>query len=302
MPTQIESPPVAQVAFDSTVPAQARGPRLQLWQVCMLSTAIFLLYAPVLLKLASDWWRNPDYSHGFLIPVFVAYVVWNKGSAASALSAVPHWAGLGLVVMSIGILFIGSLGAELFLARVSLIGVLVGVVLYFRGWPTLRILAFPLAALLLMIPLPTIIYNELVFPLQLLASKLAAGCLQHTHIVPVLREGNILILPGLRLEVVEACSGIRSLVSLVTLSVIYGYFAESRTWMRVALVVLMLPVAVLANSARVLFTAIASQVWGGAVAEGWRHELSGLVSFLVATGFLLSAHAIFKRLIGRAQV
>ncbi len=285
----------------AAAPLTAQGRVIQLWQACCITAAVAVLYGPVFLKLVTDWWRNPDYSHGFIVPVFAGYLAWKRREVISSLSAAPTWFGLALVLTSVGVLFIGSLGAELFLARVSFLGVLVGLVLYFSGWRTLQVLAFPLAVLLLMIPLPAIIYNELVFPLQLLASKLATGCLRQTALVPVLREGNVLILPGIRLEVAEACSGIRSLMSLVAVATIYAYFAESRAWLRVVLVVLMLPVAVLANSMRVLFTALASQVWGTAVAEGWRHEVWGLVVFLFATAVLLLAHWVLTRLVAAVR-
>lgn len=297
MSHHIDSSLSARVADGGPASVVRESRPIALWQVLALGATIFLLYAPVLLKLVTDWWRNPNYSHAFAIPIFAVYVAVKKREAITSLSPLPSWAGLVLVVGCIGVLFVGSLGAELFLARVSLVGVLIGLIAFLHGWRMVRVLAFPLATLLLMIPLPTIIYNEIVFPLQLLASKIAAGCLEQTQIIPVLREGNVLILPNARLEVVEACSGIRSLVSLVTLAAIYGYFAERRRWVRIVLVLLMLPVAVLANSVRVLFTALSSQIWGAAAIEGWRHELSGLMLFLFATGVLLLVHALITRIV-----
>src|SRR5262249_9749287 len=157
-------------------------------------------------------------SHGFFVPLFSSYLIWRRRDALAQMPARSSWWGMICVLGSLGLLFLGSLGAELFLTRVGLVGTIVGLVWFFFGAAMVRALAFPLAFLLLMIPLPAIIYNEIVFPLQLLASRFATGCLQQVHAFPVLREGNLLILPNHTLEVVEACSGIRSLMSLTALA------------------------------------------------------------------------------------
>ena len=266
------------------------------WRVLLLGLVVALLYFPVLRGLVQQWWDDANYSHGFLVPVFCAYVLWERRRELSEVAPRPSSAGLALLLASIAVLFLGSLGAELFLARISLLGVIVSLLLFLHGWPMVKNLAFPLAVLLLMIPIPGVIYYQLVFPLQLLASQLAAAALQASHIMPVLREGNILVLPHSRLEVAEACSGIRSLMSLLTIAVIYGYLSENRKWLRWLLCLLIVPIAVLSNSARVVFAAIGSEYIGMSAVEGTSHFLSGIFLFLVAIMLLIGCHGLLRRL------
>jgi len=154
-------------------------------------------------------------------------------------------------------------------------------VLFTTGWRFLRVLMFPLAFLLLMIPIPAIVFNQISLPLQLLASKAAEYTLQMVHI-PVLREGNVIVLANTSLEVAEACSGIRSLISLVTLAIVYGYFSDARVWARTVLTLAAVPVAVVSNAARVAGTGVAAHYYGPQAAEGFFHTFSGWMLFLVA--------------------
>ncbi|HEY6356729.1 MAG TPA: exosortase/archaeosortase family protein, partial [Vicinamibacterales bacterium] len=173
-----------------------------------------------------------------------------------------------------------------FLSRVSLLVVLTGVVLFLFGWRHLRMLAFPLAFLLLMVPLPAIVFNRIAFPLQLVASRFGETMISAANI-PVLREGNVLVMANTSLEVAEACSGIRSLVSLITLALLYGYFTDRRLWVRLAIVASAIPVAIVANGARVAGTGIAAHYIGPDAAQGFFHEFSGWVVFIVAFLLLL---------------
>jgi exosortase len=184
---------------------------------------------------------------------------------------------------------VGSLGAELFLSRVSFLLVLAGLVIFFLGWKCFRAILFPWAFLLLMIPIPAIIFNQITFPLQILASKVAANTLPLAG-VPVLREGNIINLPAMPLEVAQACSGIRSLLSLGTLAVIYGYLMESRNWMRTLLALASIPIAVVANSLRIVGTGLLVQYWDPDKAEGFFHAFSGWLIFVVSLGLLFLLH------------
>jgi exosortase D (VPLPA-CTERM-specific) len=267
--------------------------------------AVLALYLPVLQRLAAQWWNDANYSHGFLVPVFCAYVVWERRAHLRELAGRADPAsvsGLIVLALSLGTLFLGLLGAELFLARSSLLGVIAGLVLFFYGWPMLRALLFPLGALWLMIPLPALIYNQIVFPLQLLASRVAAAGLQGFHLVPVLREGNVLVLPGTRLEVAEACSGIRSLMSMLTLGLVYGWLAERSRWRRALLCVAIVPIAVFSNAVRVMFAAVAAEYWGEAAVEGTAHAISGVVLFLAATLALAGFHVLLRKLSPGAKV
>jgi exosortase len=257
--------------------------------------AFGLMYRHVFAKLVSDWWYDDNYSHGFLIIPIALYLAWERRHKVSSLRVTPSWLGLAIVCGSIAVLLTGVLGSELFLTRVSMIGTLAGTILFLYGWQWLRGLAFPIMFLLLMIPLPAIIFNQIAFPLQLLASQAGEAVLRSADI-PVLREGNVLILANAKLEVAEACSGIRSLVSLLTLGIMVGYFSDRRVSVRSIIAISTIPVAIVANGARVAGTGIAAHRFGPAAAEGFFHEFSGWVVFVVAFALMLAVQRVVTRL------
>jgi exosortase A len=260
----------------------------------LVVVALLAVYWQTLVRLVDAWIVDGNYSHGFLIPPLAVYFAWERRERLAAATFRPSWLGLVILGGSLALLLAGLLGSELFVARVSLIGALIGIVLYLFGWNHLRVLFFPLAFLILMVPIPAIIFNQIAFPLQLLASKFGEYCISTANI-PVLREGNVLILANTTLEVAEACSGIRSLVSLVTLGVVYGYFTDSRWWVRTLIVASAVPVAIVANGARVAGTGIAAHYYGAAAAEGFFHEFSGWVIFVVAFALILLLQRIILR-------
>jgi exosortase len=271
------------------------------WRLTLLCLVVLALYGPVVNGLMRQWSYDSNYSHGWLVPIFSGYLIWRQRENLPRLKGRPSWFGFFVVLSSLGLLSIGQLGAELFLTRISLLGTIVGIVLFFWGWPTLRALAFPLSFLLFMIPLPALVFNQLVFPLQLLASRFASACLEGINVVPVLREGNLLILPNYTLQVVEACSGIRSLISLMALGLGFGYLAERSSWIRIALLVAMVPVAIVSNGIRVMATALLVHYRGVTLAEGFYHSFSGWVIFLVAVTMLLAFHTALTSLRRRFQ-
>lgn len=250
-----------------------------------IAASFVVLYWSVLVKLVHDWATDDNYSHGFVVVPLAAYFVWERRQRLAALQPQPHWAGLVIIIGSLMVLLAGILGAELFLSRVSMIGMLAGIVLFVLGWPHLRASLFPLLFLLLMIPIPAIIFNQIAFPLQLLASRAGEASLSAVGI-PVLREGNIIVLATTQLEVADACSGIRSLVSLLTLGIVYGYFIDSRVLVRVLLAAVTIPVAIVTNALRVAGTGVAAHYYGAAAAEGFLHTFTGWLVF-VAAFFLL---------------
>jgi exosortase len=289
--TTIEKP-------NSAVPATsaAGGSGFAYLPLVVLAGSVALLYAPVLARLVGQWYSDPEYSHGFLVPLISGFVLWRKRDLIAKTPSQPSTKlGVVTVLVALCLLFLGSLGAELFLTRISLILIVVGLTLYFQGFPLLRALSFPIGFLLLAIPLPALIYNQIVFPLQLFASQLATGILEVTHAMPILREGNVLILPNTTLEVVEACSGIRSLMSLTTLAIGYGYLVEKSVLIRCLLAIGTVPVAVIANGTRVMVTALLSYYVDPKAAEGLTHEFSGIVIFIVATLMMLVLHALLVR-------
>lgn len=258
-------------------------PRLAKHAVALVLVAIgfALLYRDVVFKLVHDWGTDDNYSHGFLIVPIALYLAWERRARLAATLPKPSVVGLFLVAASVLVLGAGVLGAELFLTRISMLGVLAGIVLFVYGWQHLRILAFPLAFLVLMIPIPAIIFNRIAFPLQILASRFGELALSIAG-VPVLREGNVITLSNTSLEVAEACSGIRSLISLLTLAIVYGYVVERRNWARWALAFASIPVAIAANGFRVAGTGIAAHFYGPEAAQGFFHEFSGWLVFVVA--------------------
>ena len=253
--------------------------------IAAFAVSLAILYWPVLTKLVSDWAHDDNYSHGFLIPPLAAYLVWERWDRLKATPCSPSMTGLFVIAASFVVLLAGSLGAELFLSRMALIGVLIGSVLYVLGWRHLKLLAFPLGVLLLMIPIPAIIFNQIVFPMQLVASQAGEAAVSAAGI-PVLREGNIITLANTTLEVAEACSGIRSLVSLLTLAIVFGYFTDPRNGIRTAIALSAIPVAILANALRVAGTGIAAHYYGAAAAEGFFHSFSGWIVFIAAFAML----------------
>jgi exosortase len=259
---------------------------LGLTVICLLIIAV---YYQVLVKLVTDWWQIPDFSHGFLVPLFSAYLVWDKRETLRGTKIAPCWSGIAVIVLGLVFLFLGVYGSELFLSRVSLVILLAGLVLCFGGQQLLKELRFALLVLLLAIPVPALVFNQITFPLQILASKLASALLPLFG-VPVLREGNIIELPLMKLEVAEACSGIRSLMSLFTLAVFYGYFLEKSVWRRGALVLASVPIAIAANAVRILGTGLCVQYWDPDKALGFFHEFSGWVIFLVSLACLYTVH------------
>jgi exosortase len=275
--------------------AQRPQPSVARWQVVVLAVCGAWIYFPILAKLAAHWWRDPNFSHGFFVPAFSTYVIWNQRHELARMVPRGSWSGLLLLTLAMMVLIVGSLGAELFLARFSLLLALAGLVVLFAGWNYMRKVVFPWSFLLLMIPVPSILFNQVTFPLQLLASKIASNVLPWLG-VPVLREGNVIQLPIMALEVAEACSGIRSLLSLVTLAIIYGYLLERRILVRWVLALSSVPIAVAANSSRIIGTGLLVQYWDPNKAEGFFHVFSGWLIFVVSLAMLFLLHKALSML------
>lgn len=266
----------------------------QIAAIALILAGLAPLYARVIARLVSDWATDDNYSHGFLIVPLAAHFAWERRRQFAAAPIVPAFTGLIAVVTSILVLAAGVLGSELFLTRISMLGVIAGTVLFLFGWPRLRVIAFPIAFLLFMLPIPAIVFNQIALPLQLLASRTGELAL-NLFAIPVLREGNVLMLATTTLDVAEACSGIRSLVSLVTVGFVLGYFTESRGWARAVVAVSAIPVAIIANGVRVAGTGVAAHHFGPAAAEGFFHTFSGWLVFLVAFVMLVSLQQLVTR-------
>ncbi|HKS07966.1 MAG TPA: exosortase/archaeosortase family protein [Pyrinomonadaceae bacterium] len=280
------------------------------WRAFAIAFAILFTYAAVLAKLSRDWWIDENYSHGLLVPFIIGYILWIQRDKLAAEPARPSVLLGGLAVaFSLFALWTGVAGAELYTQRMSLVLLIAGTIVYFLGLGFLRLLLVPLGLLILAIPIPAIIFNKIAFPLQLFASRCAVWSMSMLGI-PVLRQGNVIELKPLnsfdtkKLEVVEACSGIRSLMTLMTLAVVFAYFTYPRSndshgpprgkfgwlrsfgfWRTLIIIASAVPIAILTNASRVSGTGILSHYYGTGVADGFFHSFSGWAIYVVA--FLL---------------
>lgn len=254
-------------------------------------------YLPILTKLVLQWSTDDDVSHGFFVPVVAGYIAWQRRDKLLSAEWKPAWWGIGILAWAGVQAYLGMLGAELFLQRTAFLLSLLGMLLILGGTALVRELLFPLLLLPFMIPLPAVVYNQITFPLQLFASSVAERSLDLLN-VPVLRDGNILELASQKLSVAEACSGIRSLLSLSFLSLVYAYFFDRKVWMRWVLLVATVPIAIIANSARVTLTGVFSEI-NPALAEGFFHEAEGFVIFAVAVVILVLFHLLVNWVYGR---
>lgn len=279
-----------------------------LWKSIAFAAALSFLYASVLVTLGHDWWTDENYSHGLLVPIIIGYIVWTGRHRYRRTPQNPKlfW-GSAFVALALFMLWVGTAGAEIFVQRVSLAIILAGIIIYFWGFKLLRLLLVPLVLLLLAIPIPSIIFNKLAFPLQLFASRCAVW-LMRMFDIPVLRQGNVIeLMPrgasvSKKMEVVEACSGIRSLMTLVTLAVVFAYFTFPRNdesdsgkksgfigsvksygfWRSVIVVLAAVPIAIATNALRVGGTGVLAHYFGSRVADGFFHTLSGWVVYIFA--------------------
>jgi len=288
-----------QVHLTEHIPEQVAEPRASTipWAALGWFTALLVaVFFPILRALVTQWMNDEDVSHGFFVPVVALFIAWQRRDRILALEYKPAWWGLGIMAWGGAQAYLGMLAAELFLQRTSFLITLVGLLLVLGGTALIRELLFPLLLLPFMIPIPTVIYNQLTFPLQLFASRVAETVLGWVGI-PVLRDGNVLELASQKLSVAEACSGIRSLLSLTFLSLVYAYFFDGRVWMRWVLFFLTIPIAIIANAGRVTITGMLSEV-NPELARGFFHSLEGWIIFMIALALLLVTHQIISRIPG----
>jgi len=272
---------------------QAALPRAVPWTAIAWFAALLIVGSfPILKYLVQTWATDEDVGHGFFVPVVAAWIAWQRRDQILSMRLKPAWWGLGVMAWGAAQGYVGTLGAELFLQRTSVLILLLGLLLTIGGTALVRVLAFPLLLLPFMIPIPTVIYNKITFPLQLFASWVAEGALSFMG-YPVLRDGNILELASQKLSVAEACSGIRSLLSLSFLSLVYAYFFDNRVWMRWVLLAATIPIAIIANAGRVTITGVLSEI-NPELAHGFFHELEGWVIFVIAAIMLVALHGAIR--------
>jgi exosortase len=250
-------------------------------------------YAPLLYGLVRQWATAEDMSHGFFVAPVAAVIAWRRRTEIATVTPVPNYWGLALLIWGGLQMVLGSLAAQVFVARTAFLISLAGVVLFLGGARTFKILAFPLFLLMFMFPIPAIVYARVTLPLQLFASSVAETILNLLG-VPVLRDGNVLELASQRLSVVEACSGIRSLLSLAFLALVYGHFFDPKTWMRWILLAATIPIAIATNAARVTLMGLIGE-YRTDLAQGFMHLAEGWFLFMLALAILIAFHRLVNR-------
>lgn len=259
--------------------------------ILAVAAALSVLYASIMAALWSDWLTDENYAHGILVPPFIAWLLWHRRAEWQSMAARPATSGLALVVLGLLIFLAGQAAFEFFLTRQSLLVVVAGVVVYLWGWRHLRLCLFPLLLAALAIPLPALVFNEIAVPMQLVASQVGVAMLDASGI-PALREGNIIYLQQATLEVAEACSGVRSLISLGTVALVYGYLARQSVAVRTVVAVSVLPVVIVANGFRVAGAGVAAHMYGAETAAGFLHTFSGWLFFGMAVLMLVGVERL----------
>lgn len=260
----------------------------------LVLTAIGVVYATIVPGMVDDWSNDPNYSHGFLVPLISAYFLYLVWPELKSTQVRPSNAGLGLIVFSLLMLLLGYIGTEYFTMRASLVFLIAGIVLFWFGWRAFSLTALPIAFLIFMVPLPYIVYDGIAFPLKLLVTEASVAVLKLLSI-PVVREGNIIMFPQTVLEVADACSGLRSLMSLLTLSVALAFISQKSAIKRTILIISAVPVAILTNMFRVIVTGVLASYYGAAAAEGFFHEFAGMAVFVLAMIILFSESALLRK-------
>jgi exosortase len=261
----------------------------------LLALSIGWLYAGVASGLVAEWASSPDASYGIVLASVAVLVAWRRRDAFSRAIDPSGAAFPGAMVLLAGLcLYLaGQLGADLFLTRISFLFVVTGALWFLAGWRALRTITAPLVFLAIAVPLPALVANAITVPLQLTASRVAEASLT-TMGVAVFRDGNVLELPSTALEVAEACSGLRSIVSLAAISVLLAWMEPSFP-RRLAIVAASLPIAIVVNGLRIAATGLACEAWGPKAASGSWHTFSGWVTFMVSVFVLLQVQRLMAR-------
>jgi exosortase len=260
-----------------------------------LAAALAWLYAGVMTGLAAEWSSSPDASYGVLLALIALAVAWRRRDAfaRAADQDAPAAPGLAVLLAGLSLYLAGQLGADLFLTRISLVAVLTGAAWFLAGPRAVRVVAAPLLFLLIAVPLPALVVNAITLPLQLTASRVAETTLAAIG-VPVFRDGNVLELPSTALEVAEACSGLRSIVSLSAIGVLLAW-ADTSLPRRLAIVASTVPVAIAMNGLRIVATGLACEAWGPRAASGSWHAFSGWITFVASIALLVQLQRALTR-------
>ena len=270
-------------------------------QLSVTGVLLVVLYWRIVPDMVLQWKQDENYSHGFLVPLIAGYFLWQSWPELKDKAVAPsNW---GFVVLVLGLLqlLVAWVGTEFFTMRSSLIVLIAALILLLFGWQMLKEMALPIGYLIFMVPIPYIIYDMVAFPLKLFVTKVSVWFLQLCGVI-VMREGNIIMFPSTTLEVADACSGIRSILSLLALAVAYSFFIQIPAKFRVLIILMALPIAVFTNALRVIVTGFLAQWWGAKAAEGFFHEFAGLAVFALAMVLLVGLGVLLKKLSSEKEV
>jgi exosortase len=269
---------------------------LKTYRLQLLLTLLFLagLYYSIVPEMVMDWYRDENYSHGFIVPLISGWFLYTRREDLKKALVEPWCPGLLVIIFGLIQLTVAWLGTEYFTMRSSLVVLLAGVTLYLFGMGVFRIALLSLAYLLFMVPVPYIIYDAAAFPLKLFITKVSVWFLKAIGVV-VWREGNILMFPEVTFEVADACSGTRSLMSLLALGVAYAVISQTSNLKRWIIVLATVPIAIFTNALRVIVTGFLAQWWGAKAAQGFFHEFAGMAVFALAMVMLMLLGTLLGR-------
>lgn len=275
--------------------------RTRVYATCGLVALLLGIYFPILRNMVHHWSVVEDYQHGFIIVPLALWFAYERRWDLEDATIKGSWWGLIPMFVGLASLTIGRLGTELMTMRAAFVFALIGLVLLLLGREIFKILAFPLFFLFLMVPLPQSLVNTIAFPLQLIAAKTAVLSLQELGI-PALVEGNIIHLARAELFVADACSGLRSLMALITLGVVFAHFFQRGVvWLQILLVASTIPIAIAVNAFRVALTGYLTHHFGESVATGAIHDFQGIITFGLAFFILLGEGRLIDSLRRRFQ-
>ena len=260
----------------------------------IVTLCFLIMYFHAIYKMVLDWSIDDNYSHGFLIPFITGYLIFQKRKKLSEISLNPSNFGIALIIISLIFFIITSIGAELFTMRFSMLLVILSTIVFLAGWEFAGVLFLPVFYLIFMIPLPAIIWNKIAFPLKIFATKMAAIVIKFIEI-PVYREGNIIHLSNTTLQVVDACSGLRSQTSLLALTAAFALISDHSRINKFILFVSAVPIAIFVNIVRLSSTAALASRFGPQVAKGFLHEASGIVVFVLAFILVYAVHLCLQK-------
>ncbi|BBA32362.1 EpsI family protein [Methylocaldum marinum] len=282
------------VATDSKIELWDIGPRFWLWSGVLFGISVYIFFDGLKI-LVGNWTSSEEYSHGLLIPFITAFLIWQKKNELARLPFEGSWIGFGIVALGLGLYFLGELATLYIIVQYAFLVVLLGLVLAVTGTKIFKQVWIPLLFLFFAIPLPNFLYQGLSSKLQLLSSALGVSFIRACDI-SVYLEGNVIDLGSYKLQVVEACNGLRYLFPLMSLAFMCAYFFKGALWKRGVIFLSSIPITILMNSFRIGIIGVMVEYWGQSMAEGFLHDFEGWAIFMACTGLLVGEMWLLARI------